>query len=242
MRIGRDLIEAGKELAKVQRVCEIQESMDILEHPEKFVSMKDYMRVTDVSNLEEVRKPENLSVVISDSLYRNDITPAKWKDATPIQRNEMMDKAFNIMLEKMSVPKSLNVAFDHIGTKENVAGECNLFVTKSPDDSLVFNKEVRPRVSMNCNLMYEEDIHTALNSVFHQALLVMQQVSCTNPSTASFHPDWVKEINFKISGNHKGIDGAMQRYVRNAEVVFEKQYDAIVAANKLFDSQLSFKG
>lgn len=228
-------------MAEVQRVRQLQETVHALDRPDTFISMEDFSKAVNIANIEDARKPENVSVAIADELCQNDITPAKWKEATPVQRIDMMDQAFDIMLEKMNVPKSLKVAFDHVGTKENVAGECNLFVKNNPDGSIVLDKTVQPRVSMNYELMYVEDIQTVLNSIFHQASLVMQQVSCTNPPIARIHPDWVEEITSEIKGIRAGAEGAMQKYIRNAEVVFEKKYDGIVAANKIRNSQVSFK-
>lgn len=57
-------------------------------------------------HIAELRKPENLYLRISDRMIESGITPKAWKKSWEY-REELMDKAFQIMLEEMQVPDEI---------------------------------------------------------------------------------------------------------------------------------------
>ena len=258
MRItgGMEFVHAAKEMQEVrdimERSAEVSEALDksaeALFSP--FSEIAPDMKAakeTAIQAVAELRSPEVLDTRISMRLIESNLSPKAWEAASAVERNQMMDQMFDIMMDEMQIPEMVrkDLCLLHSGSKTIggnmvVSGHCNCFVGDTGYDKLKLVD--KPVVEMHYGLMYQ-DFETALGSLYNQALKVMQQSTCLEPEgtypDAKVQAQWENEVRHMANGS--AIQSEMQPFAVNAEKHMLDRYHSILKHKGTMAKQISFK-
>ncbi len=249
--------ELIKEAAEQKKELEdVLASAQHLEHPlPESLSMEQYAKGIEArgmipEKIAEIRKPEILSLNISDRLVNKEgITPWAWEKADHTDRAKMLEKAFNIMLDEMHLPDSLRrqVVFEMKDLKEGTDGNCldMLKLDAKKDLSLNTNLLDRARVEISNRMLGQAKLEAALRCVFHEAVITMEHgIALEGPDhfvDPKMAETFINEIRQSADGTIASMESTMQTYARSADVVFSRIYEQCTKAKGVMNRHISFK-
>ena len=190
----------------------------------------------------EVREIPTLSYNIADKLLEGRITQEAWEEALPCERIEMMNRAFGIMLEQMGLPETVReqAKLQLADLSADQMGECAIVLLRDESGELALDPDAAPRVTLDRDLAFREDIQIPLESLLYQATAVMEQICCVEPagsfSDRALLEAWKEELSAGLSGELVQGESAMLKYSRDLEEAFWTNYQNLELAKRIAGS------